>query len=183
MVETLEPSAESPQFEQEREGKISDPRAYIVEFESSNFYQDALGKYKHENPGVPEGEILKDFRDLPGSKKYIDGLWKFFTSQKGLIYDEKQYSPDTKIALNQYWQTIKEWLQREKLGRLDKDRIEDIDFKRGIYHGRAAAELVTEGIAPNQSVGRTLVHFLSIDQGLDKIDPGREERRARFSPN
>lgn len=57
------------------------------------------------------------------------------------------------------------------------ERTIDSDRQRSSSHTRAAEQLVKDKMVPNVTVGRLIVHFLSIDQSYDVPDPARDEKR------
>jgi hypothetical protein len=181
MAETLSPPQEGigenqSTFEQEASQHVSD---YLSEFERSiNFNPDQrLQLYLAEHP---DQEISDDDRKLfvdtlRTGEGYKQQLW-LWRNEHRLEADVKHFPQPVRSLIYEYWATIDHIKNNRPT---DKDEIRNLDLRRNLEHFAAAKELVNLGLAPNETIGRLLIHFISIEEGFDVIDPERDIRRLQ----
>lgn len=105
-------------------------------------------------------------------------LWKFFEKNKPKYFSE-HYPDDFKEKVARYWDLIRATKKDEDAMVAQFGNVQVLDRTRSQYHTAAASELVSSGLAPNDSLARLFVHFLSISKGLDHTDFQRDERRRK----
>lgn len=170
MAETLSP------METEEPKDYTDPVDFLDGFHESPGYQDVLSSRRKEvrrkNPNATDREIEESFIEV---EPYKQLLFQYY-HQHPLLYNKKLYSEKTNVALDQYWKDTMSYHQI--LGENPSPTfLRAAEAKRSMDHLRAADELVQEEKAPDVRIGRVLVHFLTVSEGVDSFDPNRDARR------
>ena len=178
MMEKLKPNPESSESEN---GDFTDPGKYIEVFNESNEYKNAfqlrLKELKADNFDSMSEERKSAVLDhFVGCELWKNALWLFWNKHK-LRYKKEQLPSKFNTALGEYWKQIKETEKVEAEGDTDQYKIKQFDNVRIKLHREAAEKLMEDGIVNNLTLGRFIVHFLSIDQGVDVPDPDRDEKR------
>lgn len=153
-------------------------RRYLDAFELSQYYKKALQQAVAERvkSGAKRDMVIKRFPDL---EPYKRALWDYYRDGNRLSYNAASYNTSFISTIESYWAKTRAMMLREKLQRLDPNTLEHLDHERSAAHTAAARQLVKMKQAPNENIGRLLVHFLSVDQGLDTPTPGRDEMRRQ----
>ena len=160
-----------------QETDVIDPTVFLDGYHSSSECVEAyksrlhdLPAYKKHGDNMPDDLkklVINEFRK---TEKYKQGLW-IYLEKHPLKFDETKYSKEFLEKLKSYWQLIKE------MDKISREKNIDSDRERSSMHTRAAEQLVEDGVAPSATIGRLIVHFLSIDQSYDVQDPARDEKR------
>ena len=195
MSETLQHSPEEAEtFNAERESArepvpeeqtYSDPRAYVDEFEKSiDFAGDVvnrLEKYTAEHPVEELSQAdVQQFKDtLRTASGYKEKLWDWQKEHKLSLKPETLPEEVTQKVYD-YWNVMEDIAKIRRDKEITPEEAQNLDIERSAKHTLAAKELVDNGLAPNITVGRLLVHFMSIEKGYDRRDPQRDERRLNF---
>lgn len=164
---------------------LSNPTIYLNEFENSiNFseiVEDRLNKVRLEHPleELSKTDIAEITDTLRSNKDYKDKLWNWQTAHN-LPLNPANLPLELKEAIYEYWATIEKCRSLAEEGGMSKTEIINLDIKRSADHAVAAKKMTDFGLAPNLTVGRLLVQFMSIDAGYDRVDQGRDERRLNF---
>ena len=158
---------------------FTNPTEFLQSFHQSPEYQQTLARRikeaRRRNPRLQSRAIESSFRD---AEQYKQLLFDYY-HRHHLNYDETQYSDTFNPALQEYWQSTLAY--QDILGHNPSEAyIQAVELDRVAKHQDAAEELVKNGQAPNERVGRVLVHFLSVSEGIDNFDPYRDERRLDF---
>lgn len=168
----------APQIDQEIESReiYSDPREFLDSFRESLEYKSALTQRIKEvrarNPKAPKKSIEGAFVDV---ETYKQLLFDYYHKNK-LVYDPAIYAPETQEAIQTYWNSVMSY--RETIGHNPTPAfLQAAEQNRIIKHLNAAEKMVQEGKAPDARIGRVLVHFLSVSEGLDDFDPDRDIKR------
>ncbi len=162
--------------------KSTDPVEFLNDFHNSKVYKRALSeritKIKKEHPENSEADIEESFKS--STENYKRTLWEYYR-QHPLSYDANSYGEKFNQTLEDYWNK-KKFISQMKADPTSPAQQADFiraDHDMMLAHLRAADELIQEGKAPDVTTGRMFVQFLSIDQGLDVIDPDRDIKRMR----
>lgn len=164
--------------EQEQEPGTVPPSVYLADFQKSRLYQHALKArlsiLRRERGRVNVAGVKQDF---PATDQYRDALWQFFQKYP-LHFEPSLYNNETLMLLEDYWRQTRELMAKERLFQLDRDQLINLDNERSVAHLRASQSLVNTKEVPNERVGRLIVHFLTVDQGIEpKPRKDSDERR------
>jgi len=152
------------------ENVTDNPEEYLKKFENSEIFNEI--KKTREKKG-----LKFDIDAVRETDQYKQGFWNFFVQGNHLQFNPENHSDEFKEALNSYWVFLRSTNQKERLMRLGD--VQEVDKERSRLHNNASRALLSEGKVPNRSVARLFVHFMSISEGLDRIDRERDERRRR----
>lgn len=173
MQETLTPE------EKEDTTPFINPNEFLRAFRQSSEYQRSrarrIKEARKRNPRLSQKAIESSFCDVD---QYKQLLFDYF-HQHHLNYDETQYSEAFNAALQKYWESTLSY--QRILGHNPSDAyLQAVELDRVAKHLHAAEELVKNDQAPNDRIGRVLVHFLTVSEGIDNFDPDRDIRRLNF---
>ena len=129
------------------------------------------------DPTLTRMEVEESFFNRSGDT-VKEAFWRFYKKHP-FEKHEKELSPEFKIKLERYYQQIRKITiaQRRMVYSGDQGKLQEDDIQRSIAHSEAAEQLVKEGISPNITLARLIVHFIAITDGLDTPDPDRDEKR------
>ena len=158
---------------------------YISNFEKEIGFDQKVDKRLEEyQTGHPDDPLSSsDKTDLINTmrtdKFYKDSLWNWRENHK-ISIEQFDLPEEASNAIYKYWQTIENFQRDQRKDFLSKEDIINYDIKRSADHTFAAQKLVESGLAPNITVGRLLIQFMSIEKGYDKEDRGRDEKRLNY---
>lgn len=164
---------------------LTDPRIYLSEFEKNIDFQSTVTRRvdnfheQHPNERLTEEDIISITDTLRADKEYKNKLWDW-QKDHPLPINYDVLPDDAKNAIYQYWSDFEEIRKAQREGYMTKDYIQNLDIKRSADHTDAAHALIKHGLAPNVTIGRLLIQFMSIDKGYDRVDRDRDERRLNF---
>ncbi len=156
------------------DSSFNNPADFLEAFKKSPEYASALNR-RFEELNCPESDEDKRaliMQHFPGREDYKEALW-LFREKFPLVFTPEVYSDEFIGRLEEYWSFIRD--NMKEIGRSGKD-LPGADSVRMSLHRQAAEQLAGEGLC-DFSTARLIVHFLSIDQGLDVPDPARDEKR------
>ncbi len=181
--EDLEPiklpdtTRETEEADGEEAADLTNPAAYVQEFEEAINFPDFVQQRAARSTEPLSPEEIRELADnLRTSEEYKNRLWDW-QKLHPLPYNRDNFPPEARIALAKYWEEVVKI--RHNKGRWDASEILHHDYERSFLHTSAANDLIRAGLAPNRTIGRLLIHFMSIEKGLDVEDPGRDERRVQ----
>lgn len=172
--ENTQPTAESDN---------SDPKEYINRFLNSPDVQGRIEK-RYQAARLVDPEVTKEDASeaFLGTDEAKEALWAFYKNNR-FVFNEQKLSPEVNHKFSQYLKKIKSIEEKESLRRYDDNLDERLDDDRERYakHNKAAQQLVDEGIVPNTTLGRLMIHFMAVSIGVDALDPERDTRRRRLA--
>ena len=129
------------------------------------------------DPTLTKPEVEESFFNRSGDT-VKEAFWRFY-KEHPFEKHEEELSFEFKIKLERYYQQIRKITiaQRMMAYSGDQAKLQEDDIQRSIAHSEAAEQLVKEGISPNITLARLIVHFIAIVDGLDSPDPDRDEKR------
>ncbi|MEK7548771.1 MAG: hypothetical protein AAB499_02640 [Patescibacteria group bacterium] len=162
----------------------TDPAKYISNFEAViNFPKLVAERMKLAQPVddeiIDQEEARRDLTEiLREGQDYKQELWNFHKTHP-LVFDREKLPEEVKTKIYRYRDIIEEVgrAQRRSFGFLDQEEAKEYDLERGRRHFAAAKALTEAGLAHNTTVGRILIQFMNIEDGLDRVDPDRDLRR------
>ncbi|OGE20333.1 hypothetical protein A3A14_02250 [Candidatus Daviesbacteria bacterium RIFCSPLOWO2_01_FULL_43_38] len=178
----MEPVDDQENTQPTTENDNSDPKEYINRYLNSPDVKEKVEK-RYQVARLIDPEVTKEdaYEAFLGTDEAKEALWVFYKNNR-FIFNEQKLSPKVNFKLSQYLAKIESIKEKESLRRYDDNLDERIDDDRGRYakHNKAAQQLVDEGIVPNTTLGRLMVHFMAISLGVDAPDPERDTRRRRL---
>lgn len=158
---------------------------YISEFEKEIDFDQRVEKriqdYQIEHPEDPLTDADKS--DLQNTmrtdKAYKDSLWNWRGEHK-ISIEQFDLPEEATYAIYKYWRTIDDFRRDQRKDLISKEDIINYDIKRSADHTNAAQKLVENGLAPNITIGRMLIQFMSIEKGYDREDRDRDEKRLNY---
>lgn len=160
----------------------SDPKEYITRFLSNPDVQERIER-RYQAARLVDPEVTKEdaAEAFLTTDEVKDALWTFYKKHR-FVYNEQKLSPQTRYRFSHYIEKIRSIQEKEKLRRYDDNLDEKIDDDRDQHarHNKAAQQLVDEGIVPNTTLGRLMIHFMAVSLGIDAPDPERDTRRRRL---
>lgn len=190
MPPEAEPAFSEPCREQEKKTiYITDPSQYWQEFLKSDYYQNEVKRRRRiiaennperRNDSIVRREAILFLKQRPELME--QSLYRFYYNRGiKLRYDDQAfrgYSQEFRIAIRNYWAKIRE-LERKMLHEdLSDDEVKTLDEERAVCHVRATRQLTRDGLAPNQTIAKAYVAFMTESAGMSAADYERENRRA-----
>lgn len=154
---------------------------FYHQFRESEAVQNEIGQRIQRahiiDSTVTETEVVEAFLNTEKAKS---SLWDFYHAHP-FVFNPHEVSTDFNSQLQAYYRQLRRMKdpinQIRSLG--DRDQIINEDRRRSSLHTQAAEQLVKDGVAPNLTIARVLVHFIAIADGMDTPNPDREEKRRR----
>ena len=183
MAEVLAPIPEELDNLPERgEDLTNDPKEYLMRFENEINFQDQvenrINSYINEHPDDSLSEEDKhDIEEALRNQEYKDQLWSYW-KEHPLHLDPAILPEGVVETVRDYWHKkddVREDLAKGFFNN-NPDYAQDQNYELHARHNLAAKSLVDTGLAPDITIARVLVQFMSVAAGYDKEDPKRDER-------
>ncbi|MBI2595503.1 hypothetical protein HYW46_02075 [Candidatus Daviesbacteria bacterium] len=179
--EDMTESVEQKSQREVAEPRPLNPRQYFSGFlGSSEFLQkkaERLEQVRLRNPNLDEEDTQDATNAYLRTDEVKDLFWQYFR-QNPFKYDPVFFSQDFNFKLNGYFTELKKIRSKERLmrGPQSPDEMMEQDELRSAKHTVASQQLLEDGMAPNFTLARLLVHMITVTEDLDKEDPNRDRR-------
>lgn len=177
--------------EEETTEQSLDPKNFIGQFTASSQVQHNIENLwvtsKAKDETITRDEAAEAFLRKSLAK---DLLWAYYVTLKKqnnnrpLRFRSDHLSLQFQTKRDHYYTFVRKMENKMKLMVYhgDNPALQSDEVERSTLHSAAARQLVEEGIVPSYIIGKTLLQFMSIGDGVEpyKYDPDREERKRQM---